>query len=197
MEHELKSIVKLSPVAARIMRWLLKATSKDHYRPRLECVNINCEKGIAESTNGFFVHAVETKALLPPSLLQNGTQRVLCIGRYLETYDYSMYSMEYPNIARIAQRKDEPIVVAVDVKFLRETISGMTGPVLLRVFTKESPIEIVGRIDAGGGIPVARCFALIMPMNYEDKDPFLPYKKATEFEPKSEEVKNVLNNPSV
>lgn len=179
---------KLSPNCASMIRWVLKAASKDDARPILQCVNIQDQ--IITATDGFRihrwnfrgaerdVHVMQDKSSIGLLTdLDNGIYSLAQYGIILEYDKWNAGTASYPDIKKIGVK--EIIVtshgtaqVAFNPKFMIDAISAPTenyfGKVLFEIGQLNFVLYPEGSLKVGG-----MAHAIVMPMftEYPDHQP--------------------------
>jgi hypothetical protein len=162
--------IRTSKASASIVKWLLKAKSKDETRPPLSCVSIN---GKLETCDGTRLHSA---VRILKDEIEDGLYNVTVTGDLVIT---EPVNETFPDTSKLGFAKPT-IRLSINPKYLVDALSGFDGMVSIYICadkltedkTVTAPIQITGH----SADDTALC-AVIMPM-YNSKpfaDEWNPY----------------------
>ena len=156
--------IKINKHNSKVLKWLQSAASKDKNRPVLTGINIdkNYSRFWAVTADGWRLHIVPKDELeeLPEGLRDYGKIPASGIIEEPDIIDGT-----FPDVLQIIPRKEPVLEIAVNSKFLIDTLKGLDSMAILKFHGANEPMEILGNIKTTEGSTPA--YAVIMPITLE------------------------------
>jgi hypothetical protein len=167
---------------AEALRWLYQAADRDRkdHSARVILQYVAKIDGALITCDGYRMHAVQRfpgsedwpKLWQPVTRDARGNPKVPgslpkapgVIEAETDTRGY-----EFPDMASVLPRQEPAFTIVAEAGYLREALTGLTGPVKLVFYDQRKAFEVHGKTEAGSA------YALIMPMD-DKRDPVSTWK---------------------
>ena len=151
--------IKINKHNSKVLKWLQSAVSKDKNRPVLTGINANENLATAD---GWRLHIVHQDELieLPEGLRDYG--KIPASG-IIEVPD--VIEGQFPDVLQVIPRKEPVLEIAINSKFLIDTLKGLDSMAILKFHGANEPMEVLGNIKTTEGSTPA--YAVIMPITLE------------------------------